>query len=276
MTYNKSSDITLNTFLKRHIPAAQAAGSLSAFQGLSGTSYCIETPDGPRVLRQRNRGSVPRSAFARQYRALRQLPEDLAPRAWCLDGDWLLVDYLPGEVKTTLPPMPQLAALLYHLHRQPRFGWRLNLLALLHLHWQNSAASRRTLFWLQRLQTLTAQGEPQPLRLAPLHMDVHAGNIVWQENALRLIDWEYAGDGDIALELAAVWVDETVRRQLVAEWASLARSDEQQLWRQVRRWRPWVTLLMAGWYEQRYQQTQEQQFIALADDAWQQARVQLS
>jgi thiamine kinase-like enzyme len=37
-------------------------------------------------------------------------------------------------------------------------------------------------------------------------MDVHAGNIVHTEAGLRLIDWEYAGDGDIALELAAVWM----------------------------------------------------------------------
>ena len=34
-------------------------------------------------------------------------------------------------------------------------------------------------------------------------MDVHAGNIVHGEAGLRLIDWEYAGDGDVALELAA-------------------------------------------------------------------------
>jgi aminoglycoside phosphotransferase (APT) family kinase protein len=37
-------------------------------------------------------------------------------------------------------------------------------------------------------------------------MDVHAGNIVHTKAGLRLIDWEYAGDGDIALELAAVWI----------------------------------------------------------------------
>jgi aminoglycoside phosphotransferase (APT) family kinase protein len=37
-------------------------------------------------------------------------------------------------------------------------------------------------------------------------MDVHAGNIIHSESGLRLIDWEYAGDGDIALELAAVWI----------------------------------------------------------------------
>jgi aminoglycoside phosphotransferase (APT) family kinase protein len=46
-------------------------------------------------------------------------------------------------------------------------------------------------------------------------MDVHAGNIVHTKAGLRLIDWEYAGDGDIALELAAVWIAPTAHRQLV-------------------------------------------------------------
>lgn len=36
------------------------------------------------------------------------------------------------------------------------------------------------------------------LRLGPLHMDVHGDNIVRTASGLRLIDWEYAGDGDIA------------------------------------------------------------------------------
>jgi thiamine kinase len=47
-------------------------------------------------------------------------------------------------------------------------------------------------------------------------MDVHAGNIVHTPAGDRLIDWEYAGDGDIALELAAVWMpDDAARGQLI-------------------------------------------------------------
>ena len=101
-------------------------------------------------------------------------------------------------------------------------------------------------------------------------MDVHAGNIVRGEAGLRLIDWEYAGDGDIALELAAVWIDPVAHRQLTAEYVRQAHIDELQLWRQIQRWRPWVRLLMAGWYERRWQQTGDRQFITLADEIWRQ------
>jgi hypothetical protein len=105
-------------------------------------------------------------------------------------------------------------------------------------------------------------------------MDVHAGNLVHSQDGLRLIDWEYAGDGDIAMELAGVWTwSEHQRRELVAEYARCAMLDETQLWRQVVRWRPWIAMLMAGWFECRWQQTGDQQFITLADDAWRQLKM---
>ncbi len=47
-----------------------------------------------------------------------------------------------------------------------------------------------------------AAGRARP-QAGAADMDVHAGNYSY-ESGLRLIDWEYAGDGDIALELAAV------------------------------------------------------------------------
>jgi len=89
-----------------------------------------------------------------------------------------------------------------------------------------------------------------------------------------LIDWEYAGDGDIALELAAVWCDAHTRCQLLNEYSRFARIDKQQLRRQIQRWRPWVLILMAGWYERRWQQSGDRQFIALADATWRQLKTE--
>jgi len=181
----------------------------------------------------------------------------------------MVVDYLPGEVKTYLPDTNELAGLLYYLHQQPRFGWRITLLPLLELYWQQSDPARRTVGWLRMLKRLRKAREPRLLRLSPLHMDVHAGNLVHSASGLKLIDWEYAGDGDIALELASVWTDnEHARRELVDAYARSARVEADVLWHHVRQWRPWVLMLMAGWYECRWQQTGEQQFITLANETW--------
>ncbi len=138
--------------------------------------------------------------------------------------------------------------------------------------WQQSAPTRRTRFWLRLLHRLRRRGEPRPLRLAPLHMDVHPGNLVQAQTQLRLIDWEYAGDGDVALELACVWLDDATREALLVDYAQRALMDATLLRRQVARWRPWSGLLMAGWYERRFQETGDRKFITLADEAWRQLR----
>ncbi len=111
------------------------------------------------------------------------------------------------------------------------------------------------------------EGDNAPVCLT--HNDFFDLNfLVDRDGDFSLIDWEYAGDGDIALELAAVWISPHQRRQLVAAYARRAAIDSQQLWRQVVLWRPWVLLLMAGWYEMRWQQSGDRQFITLADEIW--------
>lgn len=50
----------------------------------------------------------------------------------------MVVEYCAGEVKSELPDCPQLSALLYDLHQQPRFGWHVSLGPLLAQYWQRS------------------------------------------------------------------------------------------------------------------------------------------
>ncbi|MEH0885691.1 thiamine kinase [Enterobacter sp. UNJFSC 003] len=266
----RNNSCTREEILTRYFPQYRLIAP-QAHSGLGGASCIIAQGDRRLVLRQNHDRFAPASHFRRQFRALRRLPADLVPKPRFFMQGWMAVDYLPGDVKSELPETSTLSALLYHLHRQPRLGWRVALLPLLEQYWQQASPDRRTPFWLAQLKQLRKAGEPQPLRLSPLHMDVHAGNIVYTSSGARLIDWEYAGDGDVALELAAVWVDDDAARQrLIHHYAGIAHLDARKLARQVRRWRPWVYLLMAGWFEARLQQTGDKQFIALANDAWRQ------
>ncbi|WP_313438532.1 thiamine kinase [Atlantibacter hermannii] len=268
MQYPKPSNAALTTLLHSRFPAAKAAGSLSLLPGSSGHSLRLEWAGIPLVAR-RDSGTLQAGvSLSRHYRALKRLTPGLGPRPYALGYGWLITEFIPGDVTPALPDASALAGLLYTLHHQQRFGWRISLLPLLMSYWQHSNPDRRTPLWLRTLRRLSAQGEPQPLRLAPLHMDLHAGNIVRSADSLRLIDWEYAGDGDVALEIAAASMDEDERASLVRHYAHLAALDPHQLRVQVARWRPWTLALMAGWYERHYGQTRDRQFLTLANEAW--------
>lgn len=80
-------------------------------------------------------------------------------------------------------------------------------------------------------------------------MDVYVGNIIYNEFGLRLIDWEYVGDGDIVLELVVVWIMSGECCWLVEVYVWWVVIDVQLFWWQVVFWCLWVLLLMVGWYE---------------------------
>lgn len=110
--------------------------------GLSGGSCIIS--DGVRrlVLRQPHDPDAPAREFLRQYRTLSRLPKTVVPAPLFYSPGWLAVEYCDGELKSTLPECPRLAGLLYHLHRQPRLGWRVALAPLLERYcWPRSCAA---------------------------------------------------------------------------------------------------------------------------------------
>ncbi len=97
-------------------------------------------------------------------------------------------------------------------------------------------------------------------------MDIHPGNLLTTGEELRLIDWEYAADGDIALDIAALfrsngWSAEQQQRFL-QHYAHQGYRDVARLQAQVRRWLPWVDYLMLLWFEVRWQQSGDVEFCA--------------
>lgn len=264
-------DPQLQNMIQQQWPTAQAAGHFFAQPGLSGQSVRVQTEQGELLARRAPPQPIPFVDRQREYRVLRQLRHaQLGPQPLAWRDPWLLQSWLPGEVLTPAQFNTQreaILALLQRLHQQPLTGYRLRLAPLLQRYWQ--LCRQRHWRWQRRLQRLLQQGEPQPLRLAPLHMDVHAGNLVATPTGLRLIDWEYAADGDVALELAAVCaVDGDMRPAWIAGYAAHAQLDERALARQMQRWQPWLQLLMASWYQLRAEQSQDETLQQLAQASW--------
>ncbi|MDR7341964.1 thiamine kinase [Pantoea alhagi] len=271
-----SIDNALQALIDRHLPAALSAGSFYPLNGLTGLSGKVVCGQQSWLARRIPPQPIPFISRRREWRLLRHLAlSGLAPHALAINQRWLLLQWLPGETLSQtafLARQPELIALLTQLHHQPLSGYRLRLLPLLHHYWQQ--CRQRNPRWLRRLHQLARQGEPTPLRLGVLHMDVHPGNLLAHPEGLRLIDWEYAADGDIALELAAIIggneLNAAQRTALLADYAETNRLDLRALQRQVRRWQPWLQLLMASWYQLRWEQSGDPALHQLAITAWRQ------
>ncbi|CAO97056.1 thiamine kinase [Erwinia tasmaniensis] len=272
------TDPELQRLLKQHFPAASAAASFLPLDGLSGFSLKVKLAGRTLLARRVARGAMmPGVDRQREYRLLRKLASSgRVPQVYGCSRDWLLLSWQPGEPLT--PPqlvgyLEPLIGEVVKLHRLPLTGYRLQLLPLLMSYWQRSDARRRNTHWLRALQRCQRLREPRPLRLGVLHMDIHSANLLADGERLRFIDWEYAGDGDVALELAAIiggnGLDSSQQQLLIATYGRLQHIDEERLRHQVARWQPWLELLAASWYELRWQQSGEQHFHTLAAEGWQ-------
>ncbi|TCV98262.1 thiamine kinase [Biostraticola tofi] len=249
--------------------------------GLTGESWRFDTGRLQGLAREASQAKSLLGASRRQeYRILRRLRHcHLAPSAWALTPGWLLVEWIKGrafstdEWQNTLAD-GGLARCLSGLHKMPLLGYPLALPQRLLRWWHYVDPSRRTPAWLKLHKRFTRSTLPRPLLVAPLHMDIHAGNLIigsYPAQPMHFIDWEYAGDGDIALELAALFRGNDVSRpqqmQFIDDYcqASGLHYTAPQLLRQIARWLPWVDYLMLMWYEVRWQQTGEKAFTELAD-----------
>ncbi len=262
-----NNKLTRDELLSRFFPRYHPVASLSQ-NGLSGGSVIISDGDQRHVLRQPHDPSAASCYFRRQYRALRQLPARLAPAPLFYSPCWMVVEYCAGEVKSELPACPMLSDLLYDVHQQPRFGWRVTLRTAAGpvLADVRSGTAHAALAALASAAAppgrapssaagAAAYGRPcrqyYPQRVRP------------EADRLGICRrWRYRAGAGRGVDFPHQ------RRQLVAAYARRAAIDAQQLWRQVVLWRPWVLLLMAGWYEMRWQQSGDRQFITLADEIW--------
>ncbi len=262
----------LRRLLNNRLPAVNTAGCrFSPVQGLTGESWRIAGEHVRLLARQQ---TAEKRALGvsrrREGRALNRSGQGVGPQVRLQHPDWLIVEWLEGErvddaVFTALHASGELAAFTARLHKQKRSGYRLDLQRQFAGYWQQIDRQRLTPGWLRWQRYFMQRKMPSPLMLAPLHMDIHAGNLLAQGDRLRLIDWEYAADGDIALELAALFRFNQflpdAQQHFLSHYVRHGYTDLPRLASQVRRWMPWVDYLMLMWFEVRWQQCRDPAFL---------------
>ncbi|RLM27077.1 thiamine kinase [Brenneria alni] len=268
--YNIKQQLT--DIISKHFPAAESAGfHFSLISGLSSESWRISAPGFDALARpQSAAGRLAGTDRQREFRLLRQMA-GLGPRPLLWDSGWLIVEWVSGRVATAAEFSDalsdgELARCLAHLHQRPCSGYPLALKPLFARYWQQMDNRRRSPSLLRLHQHFQRQRLPKILAYAPLHLDVHAENLLLTDEKMMLIDWEYAADGDIALEMAFIIRANKLDTEMQLR---LLQTYQQQrpgfsvagLQQHVTQWLPWVDYLVLMWYEIRWQQTKQDRFL---------------
>ncbi|KAA9001403.1 phosphotransferase [Affinibrenneria salicis] len=263
--------------MHHRLPAVNTAGcTFSLVGGLSGESWRIQGAGIDWLARPNSRvQALSGGCRRREFAVLRRMNAcGLAPRPVCLDAHWLLVNWTAGPVATEADFLRvlsdgSLAGKLRQLHGCRRYGYPLDLRAQLARYWQRVDRRRLSPAWLALHRHFQRAPLPACLHLAPLHLDIHAGNLVSDAQDMMLIDWEYAADGDIALELAALVAGNRLgpaqRHRLFCDYARPGQGyTPAQLARFCAQWLPWVEYLMVMWYEVRWRLTRQPALLQAA------------
>ncbi|AEW44592.1 thiamine kinase [Serratia symbiotica str. 'Cinara cedri'] len=246
----------------------------SLVRGLTGESWRIDIAEGISVLAHQQTAAkkILGISSKRNAKLLHSCGSKLGPKVLAHNNHWIIVEWLPGKNVTSkvfedLNKSGELAAIIAELHRRPLSGHRLHMQQQFANYWQQLDKRRLTPYWLRYQQHFLKITPPTPLKLSPLHMDIHPGNIIIGDTGLRLIDWEYAADGDIALDIAVLfrsnnWTDNQ-QKSFLQHYTKYGYPDKVRLCAQIKYWLPWVDYLIFMWLETRWQQSGNDIFLNL-------------
>ncbi|MBE8595406.1 phosphotransferase [Xenorhabdus sp. BG5] len=254
---------------------------IRSLTGLTQGSYSIANTTTNEVCQMVGRAQTPHNGTLgidrqRENQILRRVSSTgIAPKVVAMHGSWLLLEWIMGTKVTpdtlSQPILQQgLAQTLAILHSHSPLGYPLQLRKQIAVQWQQIDRKRLSPRWLRLHKFFMATRLPTALKIAPAHMDVHSDNLLMTEKGLKLIDWEYAADVDIGFSLAVLFKgnqwDEAQQKAFLDYYCTQASgySDIHLLQQQIKRWEPWVSYMMLMWYEVRWQQTRDQQFLSLA------------
>lgn len=269
-----SANLDLQLLIVRHIPGCLSHRlSLTRLAGLTGTSWRIDDNGQPRwlakpLLKSQNILGINRH---KEYRVLQRIfASGLSPQPILLTNKWLICSWVDGQILgqrfSHLSSLSNLADGLVRLHRQSPTGFPLDLKRRFERYMCDIDGRRLSPRWLSLHQRLLGSALPSSIKLAPVHLDLHGDNVVKTPDGMKFIDWEYAVDADIAFELAALccgndW-DKSLETDLLQRYINAGGyHDSEKLTSQVDKWKPYVDYLMLLWFETRWQQTKNQQYI---------------
>lgn len=264
----------LQVLIAQHIPGCLPEHlSISRLSGLTGTSWRIDDQQQPRWL------AKPQLKYQhilginrhQEYHILKRIyAAKLSPEPILLKDKWLITSWIDGQTLGQQfghhSSLDDLADSLVRLHQQSPIGFSLDIKRRYEHYMHGIDRRRLSPRWLAMHQSLLRSALPDCIKRAPVHLDLHGENVVRTTHGLKFIDWEYAVDADIAFELAALFCgncwNNTLETGLLQRYIQAGGyHDGEKLALQVNNWKPYADYLMLLWFETRWRQTRNQQYI---------------
>ncbi|MFS1539377.1 MAG: phosphotransferase [Candidatus Phlomobacter fragariae] len=271
---------TLITLLLQKYPAiTRNKWRIKALSGYSGGSFYAEATENIKLI-ARFAGKKQRLLGInrqKERKILRQFTQFMAaPKALAANNDWLLLEWMEGKVVTdtaySLFELYQpLSYILASLYSHPLSGYSLQLKQHLAGYWYQIDPQRLSPYWLNLHHFFQHSRQPKTSKKVLAHLDIHSGNVLLaKDGSLKLLDWEYAADCDLAFALATLFAtndwDKNAQNQFLQHYCQQthAYNDFYKLTQQIVLWQPWVNYMRMMWYEVRWMQTKDPQYLALA------------
>ncbi|MDR9468808.1 phosphotransferase [Marinospirillum sp.] len=206
-------------------------------EGSGNAHWLLHTPSGSLVWRQF--GQAPGSDHSRETWLLQQLQiHPWVPRLIQSFPSGLLFEQVPGHHPDApgLNPLQRegLLQLVMELWQQPCNLPALNYEDLLFDYWQKTGYASPVQPLLEQLNKAAARW---PALTQLTHHDLHAGNLLLENNHWVLLDWEYAAPGNPWIDAAALdrWLtlSDTEKKQLEILLPELSLSDP---WQEMADW----------------------------------------
>ena len=211
--------------------------------GITNQNYRVDLPSGAFVLRIAGQGTRVLGIDRRREQRCAAIAASLGIGAEVVhflpDEEVLVTRFLPGDTLTAAEAgdasrLPRIMTAMQRYHRGPAFPGTFSPFATVRSYHQ-LALERGVTFpaVLPRVLALMDQIEAALLpraRIVPCHNDLLAANFIDDGQTIYILDWEYAGMGDLFFDLGNYAVNQMFEEQrcelLLREYFGEARPDD--------------------------------------------------
>lgn len=165
-----------------------------------------------------------------------------------------------------------LVVLLVDLHSISLSGYFLDLKKYFLDCWNYIDFNRVSPSWLRLHHFFQKIEQPRKSKKVISHLDIHLNNIFFFENKLlKLIDWEYAIDCDLCFDLSFMFVNNDFNRRMEKKFLrkycflNNISNNFDKMYQNINSWKPWVNYTRMMWYEVRWMQTKNIEYLKLSE-----------